>query len=313
MDEGAGAHDRGDLAFLGRVGIIGVGAAGGALTVALAARGANIVALATLHPERTRALAATLPGPPRVMTPESVVEQSDLVFLAVPDDRIMPIADELPWRVGQTAVHLSGARGIDALAQPAARGALVAAAHPLMTFTRADGAAADAHRNRFAGCAWALEAGDGATRRMLERMVAALGGTSIALAAGDRVPYHISAVLASNYVVALLGSATQLWSSFGVSQDEALRALLPLLRATVDKLETEGLPAALTGPVARGDTGTVAAHLAWLRDAAADNAGGAALRDMYQALARIAIPIAEAKQTTSPETAAQLRALLDQA
>lgn len=311
MDEGAGERERGDLAFLGRVGIIGVGAAGGALTVALAARGADVAALATLHPERTRALAATLPGPPQVMSPEGVVEQSDLVFLAVPDDRITPIANGLPWRAGQTAVHLSGARGIDALAQPAARGAHVAAAHPLMTFTRADGAVADASRDNFAGCAWALEAGDDATRRMLGRMVAALGGTSIALAAGDRIPYHISAVLASNYVVALLGSATQIWSSFGVSQNEALHALLPLLRATVDKLETEGLPTALTGPIARGDVGTVAAHLAWLRDTAADGADSAARRDMYQALARIAIPIAEAKRTISPETAAQLRALLD--
>lgn len=310
MSEGETA--RGDLAFLGRVGIIGVGAAGGALTVAFAAHGADVVALATLHPERTRALAATLPGPPRVMPPEGVVEQSDLVFLAVPDDRITPLAGELPWHAGQIAVHLSGARGIDALAQPAARGARVAAAHPLMTFTRTDGTAAAAARDSFVGCAWALEAGDSETRLMLERMVTALGGTRISLSAADRIPYHISAVLASNYIVALLGSATHLWSSFGVAQDEALRSLLPLLRATVEKLENEGLPTALTGPVARGDAGTVAAHLAWLHNAAADDADGTALRDAYQALAQIAIPIAEAKRTISPETAARLRALLEQ-
>lgn len=310
-EEGAqGVH--GGLGFLGRVGIIGVGATGGALTIALAAHGADLVAVASLHPERTRALTATLPRPPHVTVPEAVVERSDLVFLAVPDDRITSIADELPWRAGQVAVHLSGARGIDALTQPAARGARVAAAHPLMTFTRAISGATDTDGDRFVGCAWALEAGDGETQVMLERMVAVLGGTSIALAAGDRIPYHISAVLASNYVVALAGAATHLWASFGIAQDEALRSLLPLLQATVEKLATEGLPTALTGPVARGDAGTVAAHLSWLRATAGHDADVAPLRDAYQALARLAIPIAEAKQTISPETAAAIRALLDQ-
>lgn len=300
-----------DLAFLGRVGVIGAGAVGGALARALAAHGAPVVAVASRHAERARALTATLPGSPRATTPEAVVEASELVFLAVPDDLITPVADALPWRSGQTAVHLSGARGIDALALPAARGARVAAAHPLMTFTRGERTTGTSNGERFAGCAWALEAGDDGTRTLLERMVAALQGTAISLAARDRIPYHISGVLASNYVVALLGAAARLWASFGVSEDEALRSLLPLLQATVEKLAAEGLPSALTGPIARGDTGTVAAHLSWLDDAASDDPNLAALRDAYRAIATLAIPIAEAKATISAESAARLRTLLE--
>lgn len=318
--------DTDDLAPLGRVGFVGVGATGGALARALAARGATVATVSTLHPDRARALAEALPRPPQVTTPAGVVAACDLVFLAVPDDIITPLASELDWRAGQVAVHLSGARGIEALAPARAHGARVAAAHPLMTFTRGDGGAGGPSADLFAGCAWALEAGDEETRFLLERLVAALRGTSVTLSARDRVPYHISAVLASNYVVALLGAATRLWSAFGVSQDEALRSLLPLLRAAVEKLAAEGLPDALTGPLARGDTGTVAAHLAWLDDAAgsapaatgnvgdAGNAGGdpqvVALRDAYRALARLALPIAEAKAALPPETVVRLRALL---
>lgn len=303
---------RDSLAFMGRVGFIGVGATGGALARALDAHGAEVVAVAALHVERARTLATTLPHPPRVTTPDGVVASSDLVFLAVPDDLITPLANALSWRSGQIAVHLSGARGIDALALPAAHGARVAAAHPLMTFTRADGVALDASRDLFAGCAWALEAGDDATRSLLERMVAVLRGTAVSLSARDRIPYHISGVLASNYVVALLGAAAHLWAAFGVSQDEALRALLPLLRAAVEKLAAEGLPDALTGPLARGDVGTVAAHLAWLDDAADGDAQAAALRDAYRALAKLAVPIAEAKSTLTREMSGKLLTLLEQ-
>jgi len=210
----------GPLAFMGAVGFVGVGAVGGTLARALAARGAHIAAVAALHPERARAVAATLTRPPRATTPAGVVALSELVFLAVPDDVITPIARTLPWRRGQVAVHLSGARGIDALAPPAAHGVRVAAAHPLMTFTRSLDGTTRPGDDHFTGCAWALEAGDAQTRTLLERMVASLGGTAIALAARDRVPYHISGVLASNYVVALCGAAARLWATFGVSEAE---------------------------------------------------------------------------------------------
>lgn len=304
------AEARTDLARVGRIGLIGVGAVGGALARALSARGATVVAVAALHSARARAMAAELNGATRPTTPRGVVEASDLVFLAVPDDLITPLADVLPWRAGQIVVHLSGARGIEALARPAAQGARVAAAHPLMTFTRSDAGTVQPDGARFAGCAWALETGDSDTRSLLERMVTALGGTAIALAARDRVPYHISGVLASNYVVTLLGAAVRLWAGFGVPENEALRSLLPLLRAAVEKLASEGLPSALTGPIARGDSGTVAAHLTWLDDAAAGDPDAALLRDAYRALAGLAIPIAEAKATISPEAAARLRELL---
>jgi predicted short-subunit dehydrogenase-like oxidoreductase (DUF2520 family) len=304
------------LASLGRVGMIGAGAVGAALARMLAARGADIAAVASRAPERAAMLAAALPGAAAV-TPDQLVRACDLVFLAVPDDAIAPLAAALPWHASQGAIHLSGAKDAAALGVVSAAGAHPAALHPLMTFARAPlDMPVAALLERVAGCAWALEADDAGLAATLARIVAALDGRVVRLAAGDRVPYHIAAVFASNYVVTLIGAAVALWEGFGVGRDEALRALLPLLRGAVENLSGVGLPDALSGPVARGDAGTVAAHLAWL-DAhaiqAADHAGPpelAALRDAYVALARLALPLGQAKGTLDTTAAAQLIRLL---
>jgi predicted short-subunit dehydrogenase-like oxidoreductase (DUF2520 family) len=97
----------------------------------------------------------------------------------------------------------------------------------------------------------------------------------------------------------------------GLDGHAALTALLPLLRATVDRLAQNGLPDALSGPIARGDVGTVAAHLAWLDAMVASDPDMAALRDAYRALGRLAIPLAEAKGSLSPDAVQRLRTLLE--
>ncbi|GAC1450331.1 MAG: hypothetical protein PVSMB4_09160 [Ktedonobacterales bacterium] len=184
-------------------------------------------------------------------------------------------------------------------------GAAVAALHPLMIFPR-PAVGADVALARLAGCTWALDAADDEIAARLESLVHALGGEVLRLASGERVPYHVAAVLASNYVVTLLGAAVSLWEGFGVDPDRALQALLPLLRATVENLATLGPAAALAGPVARGDASTVAAHLAWLRTRmAADRAGtapdAAAVLAAYRALAELTLPLARARGSLSPE------------
>jgi predicted short-subunit dehydrogenase-like oxidoreductase (DUF2520 family) len=248
---------------------------------------------------------------------------------------------------------------VKALAGAAARGARVAALHPLMSFSAvpasvgaadgADGAdvpgvasvpGAGAALARLAGCAWALEAGDEALAGDLEGIVRLLGGYAIRIGAADRVPYHIAAVLASNYVVALLGAAIALWEGFGVPADAARDALMPLVRASVENVARVGPARALTGPVARGDAGTIAAHLRWLAARTTDGAGvhpaplaaarerddsgqaddpgardpatldPATLLTAYRDLARLAIPLARARGSLSAEAASALRAVL---
>jgi predicted short-subunit dehydrogenase-like oxidoreductase (DUF2520 family) len=246
-----------------------------------------------------------------VVSADAAPTYSDTIFVAVPDDAISSVAATTRWRAGQLVIHLSGAQGVEALAAVRAQGARVAALHPLMTFPRTtDTLIAEVILKRVAGCAWAFEADDEATIDQLTAIIAALDGHAIRLTAADRAPYHLAAVLASNYIVTLLAAAVRLWGTFGVSPEEALAALLPLTRAAVEQLEAVGLPDALTGPIARGDLGTVRTHLDWLTAHAASTPEQVRLRDAYIALARLTIPVASRKGSLSTETSEMLGRLL---
>jgi predicted short-subunit dehydrogenase-like oxidoreductase (DUF2520 family) len=230
---------------------------------------------------------------------QAVVGAADLVFLTVPDDAIEPVCESITWRPGLSAVHCSGAASLDPLKAAAAQGADVGSFHPLQTFATADQA-----MGKLAGSAFAIEASGAALEARLAEMARAIGGRPLVLT-GRKGLYHASAVLASNALVALLGAAAGLWEALGLSKEEGLRALLPLVRGTIDNLETIGLPDALTGPIARGDVGTVKRNLAALAEDAPE------VKALYVELARRTIPIATAKGTLRSEEAEKLRELLD--
>jgi predicted short-subunit dehydrogenase-like oxidoreductase (DUF2520 family) len=187
----------------------------------------------------------------------------------------------------------------------------VAALHPLMTFPRTmEAPEVEAILRRLAGCSWAFEADDETSVDQCTAIVEALDGRAIRLSAADRAPYHLAAVLASNYIVTLLAAAVRLWGTFGARPETALDALLPLTRAAVEQLKTAGLPDALTGPIARGDLGTLRTHLDWLTAHTASAPDLLRLRDAYIALARLTIPVAQRKGSLSQETAEALSRLL---
>jgi predicted short-subunit dehydrogenase-like oxidoreductase (DUF2520 family) len=304
------------------VGVVGAGAVGSTLARVLAERGIRVRAVAAGHSAHAEALADSLPAGMTVATsPEEVARLCSLVFLAVPDAAVESLAGSLPWHPDQSVVHLSGARSTGALATASARGAHVAALHPLMTFPSFSlEPPVSLLLDRLRGCYWALEADSPPLFEQLRQMVEALDGHVLVLHAGSRVPYHMGAVFASNYVVAALGAACALWETFGTPREEALEALLPLLRGAVESLEQLGLPQALSGPVARGDAGTVAAHLGWLEreqeKALADPDDGgrtamvAATADAYRSLARLTLLLAIQKGALTGEQETAMRALL---
>ena len=165
-----------------------------------------------------------------------------LVVLAVPDGAIAPVAAAI--RPGDAVVaHLAGSLGLDVLAGHER----IASLHPLVALPDADRGAA-----RLQG-AWFATAGD----PIVDEVVAALRGRSVAVADADRVAYHAAAVVASNHLVALLGQVERIAASI----DVPLEAYLDLARGALDDVASVGPVAALTGPVSRGDWDTVSRHL----------------------------------------------------
>jgi predicted short-subunit dehydrogenase-like oxidoreductase (DUF2520 family) len=283
-----------------RLGFIGAGKVGTALALALDAAGYAVIAVASRRLDSAEALARRLDVAKAVADPQAVIEAADLVFLTTPDDAIEATAGSLRWREGVAAVHASGSASRDVLRAAAAQGAQTGSLHPLQAFADADLAVAN-----LPGSVFGVEA-EGGLKDQLLAIVADLRGKPIELSATDKALYHASAAYAASYVVTLLKLATDVWATgFGWDRADALRALLPALRGTVTNLETVGIPAALTGPIARGDTGTVRRNLEAMQARAPDQV------TIYQVLALQAIPIGIAKGGLTAEGAEDLRSILE--
>jgi len=227
-----------------------------------------------------------------------VADAAELVFITTPDDAITQVCNEVHWHEGQSVVHCSGAHSVDILESAKKLGAVVGSFHPLQTFADVDQAIAN-----LPGSTFALEAEE-PLLSMLKELTHLLNGNWVVLKPGDKVLYHAAAVFACNYLVTLVKLALDLWLDFKVSSKEATRALLPLLRGTINNIENIGLPDCLTGPVARGDIGTIERHLSALE------IWHPSLLTTYKELGLQTIPIALAKGTVNEQKAEAMRVLL---
>ncbi len=243
-----------------RVGILGAGAVGTALAVGLSEAGYNVTGITSRDAERARSLAARIGGAMHTRHAGLLVDVADIVFLTVPDDVIGSVAESVPWRSGMAAVHCSGGTPVSVLECAGEYGAMIGGFHPLYTFPR------NAKRPiTLENVTFAIESPSPVLHHQLRDMAHALHGHAIDVNEKSRALYHISGVLASNYLVAIIAEAASIWAQFGYNQSQALQALLPLIRGTVGNIERDGAATALTGPIVRGDLGTVQAHLEQLQ------------------------------------------------
>ena len=278
------------------VGVVGVGRVGAVLAAALRLAGHGIAAASGVSDaSRTRA-ERLLPGVP-LLGPHEVPAHADLVLLTVPDDVLTPLvqglADTDSVRPGQLIVHTSGRFGVAVLEPAIRKGALPLALHPAMTFT---GTQVDVAR--LAGCSFGVTA-PGELRPVAEALVIEMGGEPEWIAEDRRVLYHAALANGANHLVTLVSQSMDLLRGAGVGNPKQM--LGPLLGAALDNALRSG-DAALTGPVARGDAGTVAAHLRELEKVSPEALAA------YVAMARLTADRALAAGLLRPEDA---EALLD--
>lgn len=283
------------------LGFIGAGTVGTALAVRLEQKSYRVVAVSSRSRDSAERLAGMVDGCRVCESGQAVADAADMVFITTPDGVIPQIAAQLTWRPGQNVVHCSGADSIDVLTPVTSKGAAAGGFHPLQTFASIRHAI-----DNIPGSTFAIEAEE-PLLGTLKGMAEALEGTWIRLGPGDKVLYHAAAVLACNYLVTLVKLSTDLWQTFGVPRGEATRSLLPLIRGTVNNLEKVGLPDCLTGPIARGDLGTIQKHIAALESKAPQ------LLPAYLELGRQTVPIALAKGKIDKDRASRLQAVLDYA
>lgn len=281
-----------------KTGFIGAGTTGTALAVRLSQKGCPVVAVSSRTLSSAQKLAGLVPNCGVCHTAQEVAEAAGLVFITTPDDVIAQVCSEVQWHEGQSVVHCSGAHSVDILDPAKKLGAAVGSFHPLQTFADVDQAI-----ENLPGSTFALEARE-PLLSTLKELTSLLNGNWVELKPGDKVLYHAAAVFACNYMVTLVKLALDLWQDFGVSQKEATKTLLPLLRGTINNIGNIGLPDCLTGPVARGDSGTIERHLSALK------ARSPSLLTTYKELGLQTIPIALAKGKIDAQKAEEMKDLL---
>ena len=280
------------------VGVVGAGRVGAVLGAALQRVGHRVVAVSGVsEASRTRA-AQLLPGVP-VVAPDEVVRQAELVLLAVPDDALADLVAGLAatraWQAGQLVAHTSGRHGLEVYAPALDQHVLGLALHPAMTFT---GTGVDL--DRLVDCCFGVTAPE-PLRPVAEALVLEVGAEPVWIEESARPLYHAALAHGANHLVTLVAQSMQALRAAGVEAPS--RVLGPLVSAALDNALRAG-DAALTGPVARGDAGTVAEHLRQLESLSPD------IRPTYLALARATAERALASGRLAPHVAEPLLDIL---
>jgi len=286
------------------IAIIGPGRLGTAIGVLAVRAGLNVTAVGARNQAAAVRAAQAMGGRPRPLSLHAAAADGRLVLLTVRDDAIEALCRDLAsadaFNSGAIVAHCSGSLAADILrpARDKCRCA-IASFHPLQTFPTADAAI-----QRFAGVYCFCE-GDRRATDVLVELAKVLGAKPVVLPSAGKALYHAAAVTACNYLTTLMDSAVEMCVHAGVERETAHAALGVLLTTTAANAAAMDPADALTGPIARGDVGTVRRHLAALADCPAD------LRQLYRAAGKRTVSLALRKETIDNHTAEALRDILN--
>ncbi len=280
------------------IGFIGVGKVGTAFGTRLAEKGYPVKGAMDIVPAESQRFADSIPGCSVYSTAQALADDMDFVFITTPDDIIGVVAGEVRWRPGQTVIHCSGANSTAVLSHVVEMGGDVGCMHPCNSF-----ASIQQSIENLPGSTFTLEAEEPVLSD-LKRFATSLDGRWMKLREEDKALYHAAVCIACNYLYTVVHLGTDLWKHFGIGQADALAANLPILTGTLNNIAHVGFPGCLTGPIARGDVGTIRKHIEALEEREPS------LVPLYKALGLATIPIGLAKGTLSAEKADELRALM---
>lgn len=266
-----------------KTGFIGAGKVGFTLGKFFSEKGVKVTGYASRNTSSAKE-AAQFTSSRYFLEMGDLIQESDVLFLTVPDAAITPVWDQVrqyPIR-GKYICHCSGARSAeDAFPGIQQTGAYEYSVHPLF-------AVSDAYTayQKIPDVFFTIEGNTAHLGKMMEFLKNA-GLQVQVIDPSCKTKYHAAASVASNLVIGLLDMSLSMLEECGFSREAALGALTPLVRGNVEHVLTDGPAASLTGPVERGDTETVNKHLNCL-DTPSDRA-------LYSLLSERLIPLAKAK------------------
>jgi predicted short-subunit dehydrogenase-like oxidoreductase (DUF2520 family) len=285
------------------IAIVGLGKVGTAVGFLLRSAGYRIAAIADTSPPALQK-AATYTGGNLCTSAAEAASQAQCTIIATADDGIAPVCEQIVQaqaiRQGGKVIHMSGACGLDVLEPARHAGAHVASIHPIQSFADVSGAI-----KHIPGSTFGITA-DEAIREWAVHIVRDLGGTPFFVPEGDKPLYHAAACIASNYLVALIYAVEEIYLALGLDREEAIRSVWPLVKGTLSNIEAKGTLLSLTGPIARGDTGTIRKHVAVLRKKLPS------LLPVYREVGLLAVRVGRANGSLSGNRAAEIQEILEE-
>lgn len=284
-----------------RIAILGAGKVGTALGHLLGKAGHDVVAVAGRSLEAARRAVAYTGGAATTDFTQAA-RGADCILVTTSDDAIEGVCRAVSaaggFRMGSKVVHTSGVGGLDLLRSARRRGARTACIHPLQTFADVQSAI-----SKIPGSTFGVTA-DEEILTWADRLVEDLGGRPFHVSPEDKPLYHAAACMASNYLVTLMYLVEEIYGRMGLSREEAHRAFWPLVRGTVANIESKGTIPSLTGPIARGDGGTVRKHLRGFRKRFPE------LTRLYREMGLFAAEITARRGAVGEDKLAEIRAML---
>ena len=285
-----------------KVAIIGCGRLGSALGIALHHNNYRIVEVIDSSLNAAKKLAAFIQADSYSDKIEAL-KTAEIVFIAVPDDAVRPVVASLAAIIDKKSTmkyfyHTSGTLTSEALQPLRKYHIAVASAHPIQTFP---GSVDD--WKRFEHCYFGIE-GDRTAIEYVDSIIKNLGGKSVLIPKEFKSHYHLACTIASNFVVALMAPVTALFQRANFSEQQVFDMLFPLLATTITNLKDNGLEAALSGPILRGDVGTIERHLQLLSEDLP------AYVSLYRSMGEILLEFDAVKKNLSKEQHEKLTHLL---
>ncbi len=289
------------------VAIIGAGRVGSAVGFLLKRAGYTVIAVAARSLASAEKASAFIGAGEPATDAVKAASNADIVFITTPDGAIKNVCDRIAsgggFKTGSLVVHMSGAHSLDLLGAARTAGALRAVLHPLQSL-----ASREQGIITLPGSYFRIET-DPEAQVLAREIVTALGGIELVMPKwspdkDSAALYHAGAVAVSNYFVALVDYGLKFYQALGAEKQEALKAVLPLIRGTLHNIETLGIPYALTGPIARGDVETVRGHIEAMKIKTPELLG------LYKELARHTIQLSREKRGITAETAEELLKLV---
>jgi len=280
--------------------IIGTGMVGTAIGSLLVKAGHRIASMADLSASNLKRAQHYIRAR-GYKDPAEAASAAECILISTRDDRILEACTDISRRTslrGKKVFHLSGAGGLDLL-EPASRaGAAVASVHPLQSFSSIDGVIAS-----IPGSYFGITAGVGAKKISVD-LVRDLKGVPLLISPRQKPLYHAAACIASNYLVSLMSVVEALSLAIGIKEKDARRAYLPLVYGSLKNIEKQGCAGALTGPIARGDAGTIEKHMEAFQGKLSHHL------PFYSELGKVTVDLALQKGTLSADQAEKIIALL---